>query len=160
MRRVLLGGLVGAGLVAAALAPQADPAVPEAAYRPVSSAVLACPELTGAGQAINVLGAVVAGPAEGPGSAVLRPMAATGDLVRLAGPGEPVALRSVRALAATDPDAGRRLVGAVGASPGSWRRQLEGTSEGLSSVALRAPGTAVVVRGCRVPARAAGPPSW
>ncbi len=139
MIRVLLGGLVGAGLVAAALAPQADPAVPETAYRPVSSAVLACPELTGAGQAINVLAAVVAGPAEGPGSAVLRPMAATGDLVRLAGPGEPVALRTV---ARSQPPILMQADGSWAPSglAGVLARQVTGTSEGLSSVACPPPG--------------------
>ena len=78
MRRILLGGLRGCGAGRCRRWPRRPTPTPaQTAYRPVSSAVLVCPELTGAGQATNVLGAMVAGPADGPGSAVLRPMTAT-----------------------------------------------------------------------------------
>ena len=139
MRRILLGGLACAGILAAALAPRIEPEPEPTAFRPVSSSVLVCPELTGAGGATNVLAAMVAGPADGPGSAVLRPMTATGDLIRLDGPGEPVAVRS-----------GQRSVPPIlMQADGSWApsalagvlaRQVEGASQGLSSAACSAPG--------------------
>ncbi len=138
MRRIVLGVLVAAGLVAAALAPRVGPEPDQAAFREVTSSVLVCPEMTAAGNAINVLGAVVAGPADESGSAVLRPITGASDLVRLAGPGEPVALRSVR----------RSQSSILMQADGSWApsafagvlaRQLEGTSEGLSSAACAPP---------------------
>ena len=139
MKRVLLGVLAAAGLVAAAVAPSAEPAAPQTTYRPVSAAVLTCPELTGAGEATNVLGAMVAGPADGPGSAALRPMTADADLVRLAAPGEPVAVR-----------AGQRSQPPIlMQADGSWApsgfagvvaRQVSGPSEGLASAACSPPG--------------------
>ena len=73
MRRILFGVLAVAGVAAAALAPQTEPDAREVAYRPVTSSVLVCPQMTGAGQATNVLGAVVTGPAAGAG--IGRPVA-------------------------------------------------------------------------------------
>ncbi|MDH3958553.1 MAG: DUF5719 family protein [Actinomycetota bacterium] len=142
MRRLWLGVLVATGVAAAALAPTAPPtgSQSEPAYRPVSSAVLACPAQTGAGGAFNVLQAMVAGPAEGYGTALLRPVAAASDLVRLDAPGEPVALGAV----------GRSQPPIMMQADGSWapsafagiaaRQVDEGPSQGLSSAACPAPG--------------------
>ncbi|MGB7983372.1 MAG: DUF5719 family protein [Candidatus Nanopelagicales bacterium] len=94
MRRVLLLVLVVAGLIAAALGPVLTPSSEGPSFRPVSSALLVCPELTGAGAASSALSAVVAGPVQPVGGAALRPMTATTDLVRLLAPGDPVALVS------------------------------------------------------------------
>lgn len=139
MKRLLLAVLAAAGLVAAAVAPQADPAAPQASYRPVSAAVLTCPELTGAGEATNVLGAMVAGPAQGPGSAVLRPMTADADLVRLTAPGEPVAIRAGRR---SQPPTLMQAAGSWAPSgfAGVVGRQEAGPSQGLSSAACVPPG--------------------
>jgi hypothetical protein len=139
MKRILVGVLAAAGLAAAAMAPQAEPDARDLAYRPVSSAVLVCPQMTGAGQATNVLGAVVTGPAEGPGSAALWPIASTDYGVQLPGPGEPVALRSVNR---SQPPILMRADGswAPSALAGVVARQQDGTTEGLSSAACAAPG--------------------
>jgi hypothetical protein len=139
MKRLVLGLLVVAGVVAASVAPQAEPDAQELAYRPVSSSVLVCPQMTGAGQATNVLGAMVAGPAEGPGSAALWPIASTDFGVQLPAPGEPVALRSVRR---SQPPLLMRADGswAPSALAGVVARQQDGTTEGLSSAACSAPG--------------------
>jgi hypothetical protein len=139
MRRLLVGALVAGGLAAGALAPQVEPDADVAAFRPITSAVLTCPQMTGAGQATNVLGAVVAGPAQGPGSAALWPIASDAFGVALPGPVEPVVLRSegrsqppilLRAEGAWAPSA---LAGVVA-------RQQAGTSQGLSSAACPTPG--------------------
>ncbi len=92
MRRLVLSGALAVGLVAALLAPAVVPVPPEGRFRPVSSAVLVCPRLTSAGEATNVASAMVAGPAQGPGSASLRGIQSGLDLVRLASVGDPVAL--------------------------------------------------------------------
>ena len=139
MKRILLGVLVVAGVAAAALAPQTEPDAREVAYRPVTSAVLVCPQMTGAGQATNVLGAVVTGPAPGQGSAALWPITSNDFGLQLSGPGEPVALRSVRR---SQPPILMRAGGswAPSALAGVVARQQDGTTEGLSSAACPAPG--------------------
>jgi hypothetical protein len=139
MRRLVVGILVVAGVAATAAAPQAEPDARERAYRPVTSSVLVCPQMTGAGQATNVLGAVVAGPTEGSGSAALWPITSTDFGVQLPGPGEPVALRSVRR---SQPPILMRADGswAPSALAGVVARQQDGTTEGLSSAACAAPG--------------------
>jgi hypothetical protein len=139
MRRLLVGVLAAAGVGAAALAPQAPPDAREATYRPVSSSVLVCPPMTGAGDATNILGAIVAGPAPGPGSAALWPLASNDFGVQLPAPGEPVVLRSV---GRSQPAIRMRAEGswAPSAVAGVVARQQAGTSEGLSSAACAVPG--------------------
>jgi hypothetical protein len=139
MRRLLIGALVVGGLVAAAVAPHVESEAGAAAFRPVTSAALTCPQMTGAGQATNVLGAVVAGPAEGPGSAALLPIASDGFGVALPGPGEPALLRSE---GRSQPPILMRAEGswAPSALAGVVARQQAGTSQGLSSAACVAPG--------------------
>ncbi len=139
MRRVLLLVLVVVGLVAAALAPAPAPPQEAASFRPVSSALLVCPELSGAGGASSALAAVVAGPAQGPGGASLRPMAATTDLVRLLAVGQPVALVTA---AGSQPPILLQADGswAPSALAGVSTRQRTDTSQGLSSAACTAPG--------------------
>jgi len=149
MRRVVLAVLVCAGMVAAMVAPGAAPSPPSVDYRPVTSMLTACPQLTAAGQATNVLGALVAAEAPGsdaadaqaqrPGSAALRPLGASEDLVRLAAPGTPVTLRAV----------GSSQPAFVMQSDGTWApsalagvvtRQREGDTQGLASAACAPPG--------------------
>ncbi len=139
MRRILFGVLAVAGVAAAALAPQTEPDAREVAYRPVTSSVLVCPQMTGAGQATNVLGAVVTGPAPGQGSAALWPISSNDYGVQLPAPGEPVALRSVRR---SQPPILMRADGswAPSAQAGVVARQEDGTTEGLSSAACPTPG--------------------
>ncbi len=139
MRRLLVGAVVVAGLAAAAVAPQVEPDAGDAAFRPVTSAVLTCPQMTGAGQATNVLGAVVAGPAQGPGSAALWPIASDEYGVTLPGPGEPVLLRSE---GRSQPPILMRAEGswAPSALAGVVARQQAGASQGLSSAACVTPG--------------------
>ena len=139
MRRIVLAGLACAGMLAAALAPRIEPEPEPTAYRPVSSSVLVCPQLTGAGRATNVLAAMVAGPADGPGSAVLRPMTATGTWSRLDGPGEPVAVRSAQR---SVPPILMQADGswAPSAFAGVWLGRWREPAEGLSSAACSAPG--------------------
>jgi hypothetical protein len=139
MRRLVIGALAAAGAAAAALAPQGPPDAREVTYRPVSSSVLVCPQMTGAGDATNVLGAVVAGPAPGSGSAALWPLASNDFGVQLPAPGEPVALR---AAGRSQPPIRMRAEGswAPSAEAGVAARQQAGTSEGLSSAACAAPG--------------------
>ena len=139
MKRILIGVLAAAGVAAAALAPQAGPDAREVAYRPVTSSVLVCPQMTGAGQATNVLGAVVTGPAPGQGSAALWPITSNDYGVQLPRPGEPVALRSVRR---SQPPILMRADGswAPSAQAGVVARQQEGTTEGLSSASCPTPG--------------------
>ncbi len=139
MRRALLLMLVVAGLVAVALAPAPTPTTESPSYRPVSSALLVCPELTGAGAASSALSAVVTGPAQGVGAAALRPMAATTDLVRLPEPGDPVALVSPRGSQAPV------LLQAAGswaptALAGITTRQRTDLTSGLSSAPCVPPG--------------------
>lgn len=139
MRRLLVGVLLAGGLAATALAPQAESDAGEQAFRPVTSAVLVCPQMTGAGQATNVLGAVVAGPAQEPGSAALWPIASNEYGVQLPSPGEPVVLRSVQR---SQPPILMRADGswAPSALAGVVARQEEDTTEGLSSASCAAPG--------------------
>ena len=141
MRRLVLVVIVLLGLAAAYVAPTATPAPPPSAYRLVGSAVVVCPRSSAAGDSTNVVGAYVAGPASGPGSAVLRPMEPGDDLVRLPAPGQPVALRV----------AGQPQPTVVMLADGSWApsassavvaRQSSGAGSGLSSSACPAPGPA------------------
>ncbi len=138
MRRLILAGAVALGLVAAVLAPPVAPAPPEGTFREVSSTVLVCPRASSAGEATNVAGAMVAGPAEGPGSASLRPIRSGVDLVRLATVGDPVAVvaqgvsQSAMLLQASGSWAPSSFAGLVS-------RHRSGPSQGLSSVACVAP---------------------
>ncbi len=139
MRRILLLALVVAALVAVALAPDPTQPAQDTTFRPVSSALLVCPELTGAGRASSAVTAVVAGPVQGAGAAALRPMAATTDLARLLTPGEPVAL--VTPAGSQTPI----LLQADGAwapsaMAGVTTRARTDTSQGLSSAACTPPG--------------------
>lgn len=95
MRRLLIAGVSLAALVAVGLAPAPPDSDPQPTHRPVTSAVLACPQLVVTDDSADVLGAVVAGDgalASGAGSAALRPIGAAADLARLAGPDQPVGL--------------------------------------------------------------------
>lgn len=94
MKRLALIALVVLGLALAALAPAIAPQDEEGAFREVSSSVLVCPRLTSAGEASNVVSAMVAEPASGSGTATLSTFQPIEDLVRLGDVGDPVALVS------------------------------------------------------------------
>ena len=135
----MLAVLAAALLGAAVWAPEEAPVPPDAQYRLVSSAVLVCPPSSGAGDAASVLGALVTGPAFGPGSAAVRRIEAEADLVRLDGVGRPVALTSV---GVSQPPLLVQADGswAPSALAGVVSRQPTGTAQGLSSAACPVPG--------------------
>lgn len=146
MRRAVIGAVLAAAAVGVALAPgpaEVDPAVDAGRQpRPISSAVLACPELTITDDSASTLAGLVApdgtGP-EGGASASLRVLGATTDLARISEPGVPVSLLVV------DRSQPPILLSAEGswapsAVAGIASTELGGAGAGLASAACPAPG--------------------
>lgn len=134
----LLAGLVALGLVVALLAPAVQQPADRGSFRPVSSAVLVCPQSTSTGGATTALGAMVARPVPGPGTAFLRSIQPGAELVRLAEVGEPVAL------SAQSQSQPAMIMQADGAwAPTSFAgiaaHHRSGASQGLASAACLAP---------------------
>jgi hypothetical protein len=162
--RPLLLGLGALALGATAVAPNPPPPAPDVAFRQVSSAVLACPEISVTEDSVAALTGLVApgggsdagaataapaadgtgpattasDPAGAPGSAVLRLLDADADLARVAAPGDPVNL-----LVAERSQPPILMVAAESWAPGAVAgvalHDLDGAGAGLASADCPAP---------------------
>ena len=150
MRRLVAGGLAVAAVVAVAAAPPSSPPAQPELYVPVSSATLACPEITVTDDSASLVSAFVSpaasepAPSESPsstsvGAAVLRTITGSRDLARVTEPGRPVTLLV----------ADRSAPPILTQASGSWAsgtiagmagRELDGAGAGIFSSPCPTPG--------------------
>jgi hypothetical protein len=148
MRRLAIGAVLVGAAVGVALAPPPDEVDPTAEAgrqpRPLSSAVLACPELSITDDSASTLAGLVApageaGVTDQGGTAALRVLGASSDLARLSEPGVPVSL-----LVADRSQPPIQLSAEGGWAPsaiaGVASSEVGGAGAGLASAACPAPG--------------------
>jgi len=135
-RRAAAALVVGAAVLAVASAP-ARPGPAPVTYRPVRSALLACPELGVAGGSAAVLSGLVAPGSGSVGTGALRTIEGGKDLAELQRPGMPVSLVA----ASSQPTILMTAAGewASGALAGVATRTLAGPAAGLASISCAEP---------------------